>query len=61
MREIEQPHQIIQVVKMGFSWNIKVKKWITRITNNERKRISKSFNSYEEAVAQRKAWEKENR
>lgn len=45
--------------KIGVRFVKKTNKWVARIYNNEHKRISKTFNTYEEAVEQRVLWEKE--
>ena len=45
--------------KTGVNYSKRDKLWYARIYNNDNKRIQKSFKTFEEAVEQRLAWEKE--
>lgn len=45
--------------KQGVSWDKQRKKWHCYINKDKKKRISKYFDTYEEAVKQRILWEKE--
>lgn len=47
--------------KQGVSWHSRTQKWLARIADEKGVRHSKSFLTFEDAVKQRLAWEKEFR